>query len=493
MTDVVDGYDLGRTGPARAMEAEPVRESRGLRLIVTFLLAGVSAITATVAALSSDRSIEDERLGILASLPTVYWIAVGLAIVVTASVLWTRSSGGRYILLVLVPLWIVVLHLAPAFAASGLLPAGSVASLDRTTAMTDDGLIAEQIADPSGFHGMLSTITSGLPLSVLEWGSRLWPAVIAGVSALLVSALASRSYPRAGAVGPLAALVYVLIAWFEVGYLGSSAVGLVMVLGVLVLMESGPLQSDQGSASTIAALSRQAESPGDRPESYSVPVFVAVLLVGFGTVVNDPVLPAALCGVFLVLSLYGRTVALRLWVVLTAVYTVWSLLAEQPWWSRGLSEITGHPGRLNDALLANSSGALLGQRVAGWSSLFVLLFVALAGFLMTRSRFSALRPTVPLVPLAVVSSLAVVVTSPADEAAAHVVAVTAVFASILGGRLLAAARREAATLLIPVLIAISLPIFLLIRFGQMPESSDLTPTAVGGELAILMSETGSGG
>ncbi len=478
MTGVVDNFDYDR---ASGLDVEPLSSSGPGRPTLDVIVAIVAALAGLIA--GSNTVFDDERLFVRASLPTLYWIAVALAVAVSASILWRRSGQGRYILVVLVPLWVLLLHTAPLLGLSGYLPGGSLAAIERATAITSEGLIAGQVSDASGFHGLLSTVTADAPSSLVEWAARLWPSFVTLVSAVLVSGLASRSYPRTPAVGPVAALVYVLVAWFDVGFLGSGAVGLVVLLAILVLTESGPLQSDTGSGTSLAVVSRQAESLGDRPESYSVQVFVALLLLSFGAVVGDVATPAAICGAFAVLAFFGRRAALRLWLLSLVVYTAWSVLVGRPWWSSGLTEVADLPARLVDLLLGGSS-IPLGQRVAGWGGVVMMLFVLAVGLLMTRGRFSQLRPTVPLVPLALVSAFAVAVSSSTETMASSAVSVLAPFAAVLAGRLLSGSSRSAATVMTSVLLAVSIPVFLLIRFGDMPADADLAPVPVG-DLASL--------
>ncbi len=446
------------------------------RVTVVFVIA--AAIVGLIAGASVDVTAEDDSIGVLASLPVLYWVAVALAIVVTSVVLWDRSSGGRNVLVLLVPLWLALLHVAPALALVDTLPAGSLQTVADSGRMSNDGSVPGDLVYPSGFSGLVSVLIADAPAALWQWAVRLWPALITAVTALLVSALASRSYPRTSFVGPLAALVYVLIAWFETGYLGSTAVGVGMLLAVLVLIESGPLQGDKGSVAGLAVRSRQAESLGDRTESSSVPTFVALLLTIFGAIVGDEVVPAAICGVLAVLALYGRTVGIRLWLVAVIVYTAWSVLAEEPWWSGELGQVGSRSGQLLDGVMGGDASLFPGEQAGVWAGLIVLIIPIMVGLLMMRPGSAPLRPTMPLVPLALVCLFAVLIPAPADRWGGLMVACVAPFTAILIARLFSSEGKVTATVAVPLLAAVAVPVFLLVRFGAMAETSPLGQTHV---------------
>ncbi len=423
------------------------------------------------------KSDEVDGYGILFALPTIYWVAVGIGAIASFVLLRTALlERTRYA--VAVPLlWLGVLHTAPHLAHDHFrfqtvwTHLGFVRVIDETN--SGDVLIDARFAWP-GFFGVFMAPLANVNEQTLELIMRLWPTGVLGATAILVAALATRAYPTVPLIGPLSAVAYLLLAWTGQDYFSPQSFGFTAYLSMLVLVESGPLRTSPAWSASVPFLARFAAAGGDRPTARSTPVFVALIILSFGSIVSHPLAPFFICMGMVILGLYGRTVAWRLLFMIAAAYVIWFFITAEPWWATQLERMIGQIGSFFTNLESSTTNRVAQSSpehvfVAGvrtWVGIGTFLSVLAIGVAMATERFRHLRPAIPLAPLAGIPSMALILQSYGGEIVFRVVLFTLPMAAILIGRVLAAVRVRALPVLVPVLVLVMMPLLLLARFGN---------------------------
>ena len=336
-----------------------------------------------------------------------------------------------------------------------------------------DVLIDARFAWP-GFFGVFMAPLGNLSQPLVDIVMRAWPTVILAATATLVAALANRAYPTIPLIGPLSAVAYVMLAWTGQDYFSPQSFGFTAYLSMLVLIESGPLRTSPAWSASVPFLARFAAAGGDRPAARSVPVSVALIILGFGSIVSHPLAPFFICMGLLIMGLYGRTVAWRLLVLFAVAYVTWFFITAEPWWATQLEKMIDQMGSFfsnledntTDRVAQSSPQHLLVTTVRTWVGIGTIVSVLVIGVAMATERFRHLRPAVPLAPLAGIPSMALLLQSYGGEIVFRVVLFTLPMAAILIGRVLAAVRVRALPVLVPVLVLAMLPWLLLARFGN---------------------------
>ena len=450
---------------------------RNLGEMATAATAGlVLAVAAVVLAMLGGSRAETAQVngyGLLPALPFIYWIGVATGVLASFVLLRAacRTGSSRYGAAV-PTMWLFLLHTAPQLAhAHPRFPsAWTHIGLARTLqgGATPDVGIDPLLAWPA-LYSMAAASIAQLDGGLLELLLRLWPTWITGTVAALVAALARRSFPTVPLIGSLSALVYVLLAWTGRDHFSPQSVGFLLFVAVLVLLETGRLQTAAAWSGAIPIFHRFSASGGDRPVSKATPTFVALLILCFGAVVSDPLAPLFICGALVLLGLHGRSSAWRLVSLVGAAFVIWFLVAGQPWWSDLSPNVFGPLGGLISDPGQAPANPSAGYRLvsAGRTALGLATFglVVLVGWLMATERLRHLRPAVPLIPLAFVPFLAVPVVGLGREAVLRMIAYALPSASILIGRMLATfSGRSLPTVGVVLTVALS-PVFLLARFG----------------------------
>jgi len=418
--------------------------------------------------------------GLISALPPLYWAGVVIGVVSTFVLLWVSASNERSPHATAVPvMWLLLLHTAPQLAHAHPRQPIAWTHLGLLRLIDESGTVEvssdARLAWPA-FHGAFLA-----PLAELDgWASeavlRLWPSLITGSAAILVAALARRSYPTVRLIGTLAALMYILLAWMGQDYFSPQSVGFLWYLAILVLLESGPLQTGSAWSAAAPFLSRFATLGGDRPESRSTPAFVALVILGLGSVVAHPMAPLFVCIALAVFGLYGRSMAWRLLLLVSLACIVWFLLAAQPWWGDGpgsltrpftgvLDETSSNLGRLGD-------GGSVGYQFVSRMRLYITLSAAaammVAGLVMSGDRFRHLRPAVPLIPLAAATAVIVPLVAPTGASIVQVLVFTLPLTAILVSRMLASLRVSTLPIVVAVTAAGLAPVLLVTRYGGEP-------------------------
>ncbi len=438
-------------------------------------LAAVAALCGLVGGRAVDSQLVD-GLGLLRAFPSLYWTGVALGAVGTFILLRVAATneGTRYAPAVPM-LWILLLHTAPQLAhAHPRFPTawthlGLLGVLDATG--TGDVVTDPRLGWP-GVHGVFMAPLAGLDSRLLESLLRIWPTFITGTTTILVAALARRSYPTVPLIGSLSAFTYVLLAWTGQDYFSPQSIGLLWFVAILVLLESGPLQTGTAWSSMVPILSGVSASGGDRPALRSTTAFVALMVLSLGAVVSHPMAPLFICLALFLLGLYGRSMAWRLLLFVGLAYIVWFLVSGHPWWN-GPGDLTRPFAGLLDQTAAELTGSATAaspdHRLVMRSRLFLTLAtfgsVALMGMAMGGERLRHLRPAVPLVPLIAAPVLLVALGGYDGASMIHAVWFTLPFASILAGRVLASVRVGALPVIGAVVAAVLCPLLLLTRFG----------------------------
>jgi len=200
-----------------------------------------------------------------------------------------------------------------------------------------------------------------------------------------------------------------------------------------------------------------------------------MLIVTFGAVVSDPFFPATLCTSFVVLALFGRRVAWRLGLLSLLAYTIFTAVVGDPWWSNRFPAV----GDGLTSWLTPDASAAVGTRIVPWLVALVMAILVLAGLAMTRFRFTSLRPTVPLVPLAFAALIPVLIVRSTQTPGAQVLGLLLPFASVIIARILTSRGRSTTALLLPMVTACAVAVFLIVRFGSTSGEQALTIVGLG--------------
>ena len=449
---------------------------------------GLGAL-AVVLGLISGRLVDSadvDGYGILFALPVLYWVAVAIGAVASGICLHAAVTERRGFAAPVVLVWLALAHTAPALAHDHArfsivyIHLGFIRLIDTTG--TGDILVDARFAWP-GFFSAFVPSTAGVDPAVLDSLMRLWPTIIIAASAALVGALARRSYPNRPLIGPMSALIYVLLAWTGQDYFSPQSIGFLFYLSMVIVLESGPLRPRPAWSSAAPLLSRFATAGGDRPEARSVTSAAALVLLGAAAIVSHPLAPFFICGALAVLALYGRTVAWRLLALLAVGYLLWVLIAAEPWWSTRVEELTGQFGSFfsnfqsstSERVAESSPSHYFVTRVRTAVGLLTFLSTLALGVAMATDRFRHLRPTLPLAPLAGVPVVAAGLQSYGGEIIIRVLLFTLPMASILLARVVLALPRRALAAAVPALATLVLPLVLLARFGN--EAFEMTTDA----------------
>ena len=432
----------------RSLVADDRRIQAALVLAVTSLALGMVAgrLTPTDAVDGS---------GIVFALPALYWLAVALGVAATGFIVGAALDGHRWLGPVAPGLWLGLVHAAPALAhGHARFPIvythmGFIRLIEARR--TGDILIDARFAWP-GFFGLFVAPLANLDPRLLDVFLRLWPTMITGVTAVLVAALARRSYPNRPMIGPVSSTVFVLLQWTGQDYFSPQSMGFLFYLAIVIVLESGPLRPRGAWSSVAPILSRFATAGGDRPASRSNASFVAVLLLAFGAVVSHPLAPFFICAGLGMLAVYGRIVAWRLLLMVGVAYALWIVVAAEPWWSTRLDELFGQFGQFGGNVESSTSGRtvtsapahLFVTRIRTVIGLLTFVATLVLGLVMATDRYRHLRPALPLAPLAGIPVVAAGLQSYGGEIIIRVLLFTLPMASILFARMLLAlpARRS---------------------------------------------------
>ena len=323
------------------------------------------------------------------------------------------------------------------------------------------------------------------PLNELNSGAtdlilRLWPSVITGGVAVLVAALARRSYPTLPAVGSLSALIYVLLAWSGNDHFSPRSVGLLMFVALLVVVESGPLRSRTAWSASVPLLPRFSVSGGDRPDSESAVVFAAMILVALGAVTTHPVAPFYMITALAVLGLYGRRVAWRLLLLTAAVAILWLLVAARDQLDGSFASFaslfgtpTNSPGSGEATNMSAEAGLVANARL--YIGLAAVASALLIGLAMSREANRHLRPTVPLVPLGLAVAAGLAFGGLDGPSLVEVYTFALPVAAVLISRMLAGLRPQTMPIVTMLAAIVLTPLLLLARYGG--ESYERASTA----------------
>ena len=464
---------ITQTRPQETSVSRQTLPSTGIAGIV---IAVLGAVLALVGGLQTDSAAVD-GYGIIFALPALYWVGVLVAMVASGLLLYAAMLGHKNLAIGVPLLWLLVAHTAPALAHAYArfsivyIHLGFIRHIE--TERTGDVLIDARFAWP-GFFGAFLPSLSELNPTLLDWFMRLWPTLFLLASAVLVAALARRSYPNRPLIGPMSSLVFVLLSWTGQDYFSPQSVGFFFYLAIIIVLESGPLRPRGAWSSHAPILSRFATAGGDRPEARSTASFVALLILSFATVVSHPLAPFFICGALVVLGIYGRTVAWRLVLIVALAYVIWVVVAAEPWWSTRVEELSDQLGSFfsnfrsstSDRVETSSDAHLLVTRFRTVVGLSTFLSVLVMGIVMATERFRYLRPALPLAPLAGVPVLAAGLQSYGGEIIIRVLLFTLPMASILIARFLLALPRPAVPVIVPLLTAAIVPVFMITRFGN---------------------------
>ncbi len=429
--------------------------------------------------------------GLISALPLLYWVGIAVGLAATAAALRLAIvERPRYAILV-PAVWLAAFHVGPHLAHAHLrfptvwVHLGFVRLIDQQR--TGDILIDARFAWP-GFFGAFVAPFGDMDEGVLELLLRLWPAAIIGATGILVSLLATRSYPTIPLIGPLAAVVYVLLSWTGQDYFSPQSFGYTAYLGMLVLLESGPLRTSSAWSASVPILARFAAAGGERPVSRSTPVFVVLIVLSLGAIVSHPLAPFFICTGLVILGLYGRTLAWRLLLMVGLAYVGWFLVAAEPWYSTRVDALVGQIGAFfsnldqttTERVVDSSSERRVVTQIRSLVGLATFFTVLVIGLAMATERFRHLRPAIPLAPLAGIPSLALALQSYGGEIIFRVLLFTLPMAAILIARVLASFRVRTLPVVVPVLVALMTPPLLVARYGN--ESFEMT-TALDREVA----------
>lgn len=421
--------------------------------------------------------------GVVSGLPPVYWVAVAIAAVATVVLLRVAIAERTRYAAAVPALWLGILHTAIHLAHDHFRFQTAWTHVGFTRYIEENHagnvLIDARFAWP-GFFGVFSASLPNVNETTLELAMRLWPTALLGGTAILISALATRSYPTVPLIGPLSATMYIMLAWTGQDYFSPQSFGFTVYLSILVLLESGPLRASPAWSASVPFLARFAAAGGDRPAARSPVVFVSLVVLAFGAIVSHPLAPFFICTGLIILGLYGRTVAWRLLAMVGFAYVAWFFITAEPWWSTRLADMIdqiggffGNTGASSTARVRSSSPErIFVTSVRTWVGVATFVTVLGAGIAMATERFRHLRPAIPLAPLAGVPSMALALQSYGGEIVFRVVLFTLPAAAILVGRLLAAVRIRAIPYVVPVVVLALMPWLLLARFGN--EAFELT-------------------
>lgn len=471
-----------RRSPAARTARWPLPESAS-----GWLGVGLSAVAVLAACVGArlTQSADVDGYGIIRALPPLYWTGIVVGAVATSLVALAVVAGQRQLGWLIPSVWLVLFHLAPQLAHAHArfsivyVHMGFIRLID--TQHTGDVLVDARFAWPGFFGAFLSSLA---PMSqgLLEIVMRLWPAAITGASASLVAALARRSYPTQPLIGPVSALVFILASWTGQDYFSPQSVGFFFYLSIIVVVEAGPLRARGAWSSVAPFLSRFATAGGDRTEARGVPSYVALIVLCFAAVVSHPLAPFFICAGLAMLGLYGRRVAWRLMLLVVVGYAIWVLVAAQPWWSTQLEDLKQQFGSISNVATASvergavpSAAHAFVLRVRTFFGLVVFVGTFVMGMVMATKRFSHLRPTLPLAPLAGIPVVAAGIQSYGGEMIIRVFLFTLPMASILFARVLLTIPRRALPISLAAMVAGVTPIFLLARFGN--EAFEMTTEA----------------
>lgn len=445
-------------------------------------LAGL-AIVLTLVGGRLTPSEDVDGYGLISALPTIYWVGLGIGLLASGLLLRSALRGRRTVATAIPVIWLVALHLAPQLAHAHLrfptvwVHIGFVRLIEEQ--QTGDVLIDARFAWP-GFFGAFVGPLGQIDDRALEIILRLWPAAIIGATAVLVSVLANRSYPTVPLIGPLSAVVYIVLSWTGQDYFSPQSFGYTAYLTMLVLLESGPLRTAPAWSATVPVLTRFAAAGGDRPGTRSTPIFVTLVLLSLAAIVSHPLAPFFICTGLVILGLYGRTLAWRLLVLVGMLYVIWFFITAEPWYSTQLEFLISQIGSLlrnadqtTTARVVNASAErILVTQVRSAIGLATFFAVLVIGVAMALDRFRHLRPAIPLAPLAGIPSVALALQSYGGEIIFRVLLFTLPMAAILIARVLTTIRPRVLTVVVPALILALTPVLLLARFGN--ESFEMT-------------------
>lgn len=418
-----------------------------------------------------------DGFGLISALPTVYWLAVVAATAATALLVFEAADppprGHTYT----VPmLWLVLLHTAPQLAHDHVRSPAVWAHMGLIRVIEETGS-GEVVVDGwfawPGFFASLVAPLARLDAGPLETLLRFWPSAITGATAVLVAALARRSYPHQATIGMVSSLVYILLAWTGHDAFSPESVGILWYLGILVVVESGYLHTSSAWSSQVPVLSRFSAAGGDRPAGRSTPTFVALLILGYGAIVSHPVVPFFLCMALVILGVYGRRIAWRLLLFIGVSYGSWLLVSGSPWWSDGVAEflnqvrdLTGNTQQSTGGVNTPSAEQAVVSSVRSTLGIATYGSVLATATFMIAERYRHLRPAVPLVPLAVAPALVLGLHDNGDEIVTVAILFTLPLASILIGRILCLLRHPALGMSVIALVTTLPPVLLVARFGN---------------------------
>ncbi len=449
------------------------------RIGVAGLVVGALAALCALLGAAMTGTQDVDGYGLIRALPLLYWLGVVLAVAATFLLVWVGVSDDRNRHAAAAPLlWLVVLHLAPGLAHDHVRHPGVWAQLGLIRRIhetgTADVVIDARFAWP-GFLGTFIAPLANLDGPLLDILLRAWPACVTGGTAVLVAALARRSYPTVPLIGSVSALVHVLLAWMGNDYFSSQSIGVLWFASILVILESGPLQTGSAWSAAAPVLPRFATSGGDRPASRSTTAFVALVVLSFGAIVSHPLAPFLICAALLVLGLYGRSLAWRLLLFVGIAYLAWFGVSAEPWWSNPLGESAEQFGAMIDGVPTATDGPpstegsperALVITVRTILGLGTVVAVLVAGASMAIDRFRHLRPSIPLVPLAVVTVLAIPLVGYGEATLGRLLPFVLPVAAVLIGRVLTSLSIRSLPVAGALCAVVLCPLLLLARFGD---------------------------
>ena len=411
------------------------RFSAGLLAALPYLMAAAALVSWKVS-LSSIHPYQAKAIGLVSQLTVLWWL--GLAIAAAAIVLELRRDAPRTLaMVVLLAAFALILH--------GTLPATEtvprfstayyVAGFSEYLGRTGQALprLDVRMSWPAMFAaaGMAARAMGVSTLWFLRW----CPFILNLAYLFPIKAIANTCLhtPRAR----WAALAIFLAGnWIDQDYFSPQGVNLFLFLAAVAIVirvfSSGgylprivewfvatPVwdRLTRVSARTLQLPfgATTYEVPESRPTTRHRLAMLTVLLVLVGaSAVTHQITPAALCLVFFVFMLTGRTGLRMLWLLMAVMVWAWLSWEGHTYWSNHLSKVFGSAGQvgstLNSTVGARLQGATLGRSLVQYGRLLAAALTwlgALAGFwvLWRRGRTMWTMAIVAAAPIAVAGAV----------------------------------------------------------------------------------------
>ena len=197
-----------------------------------------------------------------------------------------------------------------------------------------------------------------------------------------------------------------------------------------------------------------------------------LVVLGLGVIVTHPASSLFVCLALVILGLYGRSVAVKLLVLMVISAVAWLAIVANPIFAD--SGLTAAAELFGNALsdsgadgeVTLSSERQLVIRIRQYLLFVTALIVAATAVAMSSERFRHLRPAVPLIPLVAVSPITLLVSRFSWPTVAEAFTFSLPVAAVVFGRLLAGLRFRELSIVTALTAALLSPLFLLARYGD---------------------------